>query len=83
MMGGIDVIVNAFTRVSVEGVGIMGAFDEARAKVEPVLGPDSPLVRVRGIALMGAVTVVRKPMPGEGRKRGFKLPGAGPHGQLD
>lgn len=82
VMGGIDVIVNAFTRVSVEGVGIMGAFDEARAKIEPAFGPDSPLVRVRGIALMGAVSVVRKPMPGEGRKRGLRLPGTGPHGQL-
>lgn len=82
VMGGIDVIVNAFTRVSVEGVGIMGAFDEARAKIEPAFGPDSPLVRVRGIALMGAVSVVRKPMPGEGRRRGLKRPGTGPHGQL-
>jgi hypothetical protein len=82
VMGGIDVIVNAFTRVSVEGVGIMGAFDEAPAKVEPAFGRDSPLVRVRGIALMGAVTVVRKPMPGEGRKRRLRPPGTGPHGQL-
>ena len=82
VMGGIDVIVNAFTRVSVEGVGIMGAFDEGRAKIEPAFGADSPLVRVRGLALMGAVTVVRKPMPGEGRKHGRGLPGTGPHGQL-
>lgn len=82
VMGGIDIIVNAFTRVSVEGVGIMGAFDEGRAKIEPAVGPDSPLVRVRGIALMGAVTTTRKPMPGEGRRRGRKLPGTGPHGQL-
>jgi hypothetical protein len=82
VMGGIDIIVNAFTRVSVEGVGIMGAFDEGRAKIEPAFGPESPLVRVRGIALMGAVTTVRKPMPGEGKKRGLRLPGTGPHGQL-
>jgi hypothetical protein len=39
-------------------------------------------VRVRGIALMGAVSVVRKPMPGEGRRRGLKRPDTGPHGQL-
>ena len=82
VMGGIDVIVNAFTRVSVEGVGIMGSFDEARAKIQPALGADSPLVRVRGLALMGAVSVVRKPMPGEGRRRGHGLPESGPHGQL-
>ncbi|WP_244931846.1 DUF1707 domain-containing protein [Nocardioides sp. W7] len=69
VMGGIDVIVNAWTRVTVEGIGILGAFEEGRAKVAPELGPSSPHVRVRGVALMGAVTVVRKPMPGEKRKR--------------
>lgn len=69
VMGGIDIIVNAWTRVTVEGVGIMGAFEEGRAKVAPELGASSPHVRVRGVALMGAVTVVRKPMPGEKRKR--------------
>lgn len=75
VMGGIDVIVNAWTRVTVEGVGIMGAFEEGRAKVEPAIGPTSPHVRVRGVALMGAVTVVRKPMPGEKRTRSKHLPG--------
>lgn len=69
VMGAVDVIVNAWTRVSVEGVGIMGAFEEGRAKVAPEVGPDSPHVRIRGVALMGAVTVVRKPMPGEKRSR--------------
>ncbi|WP_206422660.1 DUF1707 SHOCT-like domain-containing protein [Nocardioides pantholopis] len=74
VMGGIDIIVNARTRVQVEGIGIMGAFEEGRAKVDPEIGPDSPLVRVRGMALMGAVTVVRKPMPGQGRKRLGRAP---------
>lgn len=69
VMGAVDVVVNAWTRVTVEGVGIMGAFEEGRAKVEPEVGPQSPHVRVRGVALMGAVTVTRKPMPGEKRKR--------------
>ncbi|SDD48847.1 DUF1707 SHOCT-like domain-containing protein [Nocardioides lianchengensis] len=69
VMGAVDVIVNAWTRVTVEGVGIMGTFEEGRAKVDPEIGPASPHVRVRGVALMGAVTVVRKPMPGEKRKR--------------
>ncbi|WP_182525997.1 DUF1707 SHOCT-like domain-containing protein [Nocardioides dongkuii] len=69
VMGGIDIIVNAATRVEVEGVGIMGAFEEGRAKIAAEIGPDSPLVRVRGMALMGAVTVIRKPMPGQGRTR--------------
>jgi len=43
----------------------MGDFNETRPKVEPELGPHSPVVRVRGLALMGAVNVRRKPMPGE------------------
>lgn len=67
VMGGIDVIVDAYTRVVVEGIAIMGAFEEGRARVEPELGPDSPVVRVRGVALMGGVTVVRKPPPGTRR----------------
>jgi len=66
---GIDIYVNAHTRVIVDGVGIMGAFDQARDKVAPELGPDSPLVRVSGFALMAGITVHRKPMPGERRRR--------------
>ena len=54
---GIDIYVNAYTRVIVDGVAIMGGFDQARDKVQPELGPDSPLVRVTGFALMAGVTV--------------------------
>ena len=66
IMGGIDIVVNQWTRVSVEGVGIMGDYSQARDKVAPEIGPQSPLVRVKGLALMGGVTVRRKPMPGQG-----------------
>lgn len=65
IMGSVDLVVNAFTHVIVEGVGIMGAYEQARDKVPPQLTPDSPVVRVKGLSLMGAVTVVRKQMPGE------------------
>lgn len=68
VMGGVEIIVNSGTQVSVEGFGIMGGFDQARDRVDPAFGPDSPLVRVRGFALMGGVNVVRKPMPGERRR---------------
>lgn len=64
---GIDITVNEFTHVIVEGVGIMGGFDHARDKVEPQLGPDSPTVRVKGFALMAGVTVQRKPMPSKSK----------------
>jgi hypothetical protein len=73
VMGSIDVYVDAHTRVIVDGIGIMGTFEQGRDKVEAQLRPDSPLVRVTGIALMGAVTVRRKSQPGESRRR--MLPG--------
>ena len=66
---GIDIVVNEFTHVIVDGVGILGGFDHARDKVAPVLGPDSPTVRVKGVALMAGVTVQRKPRPGTSRRR--------------
>ncbi len=56
---GIDVIVNEHTRVVVDGVGIMGAFQHTD-KVPPQLTADSPTVRVRGVALMAGISVVRK-----------------------
>ncbi len=61
--GGIDIIVNAHTQVIVEGFGVMGAFDQGRDKVPAEITADSPVVRVRGVALMGAVTVQRKGPP--------------------
>jgi len=66
---GIDIIVNEYTNVIVEGVGIMGAFEQGRDKVEPSLGPDSPTVRVKGVALMAGVSVQRRAMPGSSRRR--------------
>lgn len=65
IMAGVEIIVNPQTHVIVEGVGIMGAFNEARSKVTPEIGPDSPVVRVKGLALMAGVDVKRKAMPGE------------------
>lgn len=69
IMGGIDIIVNAQTKVVVDGVGIMGDFSQSRDRVEATLDAMSPVVRIKGFALMGAVTVVRRPMPQERRKR--------------
>ena len=69
IMGGIDIIVDAHTHVIVEGVGVMGAFDQARDKVEAQITADSPVLRVKGIALMAGVTVTRKSPPGQTRKK--------------
>ena len=67
--GGIDIYVNAQTQVIIDGVGIMGAFEQSRDRVAPELGPDSPVVRVTGFALMAGITVHRRAMPGTRRRR--------------
>lgn len=69
IMGGVDIVVNAYTHVIVDGIGIMGDFSQTRDKVPAEVGPDSPVVRVKGVALMGAVNVTRKQMPGEKKRR--------------
>jgi hypothetical protein len=65
---GIDVIVNEHTRVIVDGVGVMGSFDQVD-KVPPQLTADSPTVRVRGVALMAGISVVRKGPRRERRRK--------------
>lgn len=64
VMGGVTIVVDQYTRLDVDGIGLMGGFGETQPRrsrrVQPVLGPGSPLVRVRGVALMGAVEVVRR-----------------------
>lgn len=69
VMGEVLVVVDARTVVVVEGTGVMGTFEESRSSVAPDHDPDSPVVRVRGIALMGSVRVRRKGPPGELRRR--------------
>ena len=69
IMAGIDIVVNARTQVVVEGIGVMGDFSQTRDRVPAEITPDSPVVRVRGFALMAGVSVQRKAMPGESRRR--------------
>jgi hypothetical protein len=69
IMAGIDVVVNAHTQVIVDGVGVMGDFSQSRDKVPAQITADSPVVRLKGMALMAGVNVQRKPMPGESRRR--------------
>jgi hypothetical protein len=64
IMAEVKVIVDAGTHVVVSGVPIMGEFHQAKDKVAPALSPDSPVVRVKGLALMGSVSVQRQPPPG-------------------
>jgi hypothetical protein len=69
VMAGIDIVVNAQTQVIVDGVGIMGDFSQTRDKVPAEITSASPVVRVKGLALMAGVNVQRKAMPGESRKQ--------------
>lgn len=67
VMGSIEVIVDAHTQVVVEGAGVMGDFSEGRAKIPYEPHPQAPVLRVRGVALMGAVEVKRQAPPGTKR----------------
>ena len=64
IMGEVKILVDAGTQVVVSGVPIMGEFHQAKDKVAPQLAADSPVVRIKGIALMASVTVQRLPPPG-------------------
>jgi hypothetical protein len=68
IMAEVKVIVDAGTHVVVSGVPIMGEFHQAKDKVAPQLNHDSPVVRVKGMALMGSVSVQRQPPPGTPKK---------------
>jgi hypothetical protein len=69
VMAGIDIVVDAQTHVIVEGIGIMGAFEQGRDKVPAEVTADSPVVRVKGVALMAGVTVTRKGPPRQPRRK--------------
>jgi hypothetical protein len=69
VMGEVKVVVGAETTVVVEGVGIMGEFSEQRPRTEARPTPDSPVVRVKGVALMGSVHVQRRGPSRDMRRR--------------
>ncbi|MFD7918405.1 DUF1707 domain-containing protein [Streptomyces sp. NPDC059740] len=65
VLGGVNIVVPPGLRVDVRGVGVMGGFDE-QASADPG-DPDAPLVVVTGLALLGGVSVERKPTKEEKR----------------
>lgn len=69
VMGSVQVLVDHTTAVVVEGVGIMGSFQEHRSRYPSQVDDSSPVVRVRGIALMGSVEVRRKDTDEQERRR--------------
>ena len=63
MMGGVDVIVPPGITVETHGMGIMGGFDSYSQTVDSD-DPMAPVLRIRGLAIMGGVEV-RMMLPGE------------------
>jgi hypothetical protein len=61
IMGGAEIVVGTDVNVIVEGVGIMGAFQGPSSRFPAEVTPDSPVVRIKGLALMGGVNVHRRP----------------------
>lgn len=68
IMGDVKILVPADMHVVVDGTPIMGDYGQGKDRVPAEVGPGSPTVRVRGIALMGSVSVQRLPAPGTPRK---------------
>jgi DUF1707 SHOCT-like domain len=66
VMGGADIKVNPHTHVIMEGTGIMGGYSGPSDQSAPELDANSPVLRIRGFALMGGVNVSRRPAPGGG-----------------
>lgn len=73
LMGGVEVLVPDDVEVHVNGVGVMGSFEDHtradRDRERPSPPPGAPIVRVNGLALMGGVDVKRPERTSRGRKR--------------
>jgi len=72
-MGGATIIVNPTTRVVVHGTGIMGGYAPPSDDATLRFTADSPTVHVRGVAIMGGVSVERRPMPGDEQAPGWRF----------
>ena len=68
VMGGADIKVNPQTHVIMEGIGILGGYSGPSDSVPAELTSDSPVVRIKGFAIMGGVSVTRKPVRGSRRQ---------------
>ena len=68
IMGEVKIIVPAHVHVVIDGTPIMGEFGHGKDRTPAEVGPGSPIVRVRGMAMMGSVTVQRQPPPGTPKK---------------
>ena len=60
IMGGVDIVAPDDVHVVVDGAGILGGFDD-NANRAAAVPPGAPILRVRGVALLGGVNVKRRP----------------------
>ena len=58
LMGAVEIIVPEDVTVHVSGIGFMGAFEDSTHKGAPTI-PGGPIVKITGLAMMGAVEVRR------------------------
>lgn len=63
IMGGAEIIVPPGVTVESTGIGIMGGFD-GHDQTVPTSDPSAPVLRIRGVAVMGGIEV-KMMMPGE------------------
>ena len=63
IMGGVEIIVPPDLQVDCSGIGIMGGFDHQQTMTSAT-DPEAPVIRVTGVAIMGAAEVLVR-LPGE------------------
>jgi hypothetical protein len=64
LMGGVQLIVPPGVQVEMNGIALMGGFEERHRGATAAHGPDTPILRVGGFAMMGGVDVDVR-LPGE------------------
>jgi hypothetical protein len=67
LMGGAQIIVPPTLAVEMDGIAIMGGFDQSDRAPAHDLDPDRPLLRVTGFAMMGGVSIETR-LPGESQR---------------
>jgi hypothetical protein len=59
-MGGVEIIVPPGVAVSCDGTGIMGGFEHVESGDGRARDPNAPLLRIRGVAVMGGVEITER-----------------------
>lgn len=74
VMGGIEIVVPAGVRVESDGIGIMGGFEHHTPSARPP-GSGGPVLRVRGLALMGGVEITEREVGESAREARARIRG--------